>query len=203
MQRHNTSWDNCVDGWNDGDEVSLGYSPLSARPSRVLSRLLRASGRLCFGIKAKSGGGSGRNRTTDTGIFNPLLYQLSYRAFALETGPGNCVLGSGMARQINGKEPGRQGRITGEIQEGLKTTRCCHADYSSALRPVPRLACRGTRPSSVSGCEGFALQRPGREKHITGAPRGHGRTGSCGPPPGNRAQSCRLHRVFQTRGSPR
>ena len=26
-------------------------------------------------------GGSGRNRTADTRIFNPLLYQLSYRAF--------------------------------------------------------------------------------------------------------------------------
>ena len=25
-------------------------------------------------------GGQGRNRTTDTRIFNPLLYQLSYRA---------------------------------------------------------------------------------------------------------------------------
>lgn len=25
-------------------------------------------------------GGLGRNRTTDTRIFNPLLYQLSYRA---------------------------------------------------------------------------------------------------------------------------
>ncbi len=24
------------------------------------------------------GGAQGRNRTTDTGIFNPLLYQLSY-----------------------------------------------------------------------------------------------------------------------------
>ena len=28
----------------------------------------------------KSKGGSGRNRTADTGIFNPLLYRLSYRA---------------------------------------------------------------------------------------------------------------------------
>ncbi len=28
-------------------------------------------------------GGLGRNRTTDTRIFNPLLYRLSYRAFAL------------------------------------------------------------------------------------------------------------------------
>jgi hypothetical protein len=29
-------------------------------------------------------GGSGRNRTTDTRIFNPLLYQLSYRANSFE-----------------------------------------------------------------------------------------------------------------------
>ena len=29
-------------------------------------------------------GGLGRNRTTDTRIFNPLLYQLSYRAWAAE-----------------------------------------------------------------------------------------------------------------------
>ena len=28
----------------------------------------------------KTGGGLGRNRTTDTRIFNPLLYQLSYQA---------------------------------------------------------------------------------------------------------------------------
>lgn len=28
----------------------------------------------------ESSGGLGRNRTTDTRIFNPLLYQLSYRA---------------------------------------------------------------------------------------------------------------------------
>ncbi len=28
-------------------------------------------------------GGLGRNRTTDTRIFNPLLYQLSYRAICI------------------------------------------------------------------------------------------------------------------------
>lgn len=28
-------------------------------------------------------GGRGRNRTADTGIFNPLLYQLSYSALVL------------------------------------------------------------------------------------------------------------------------
>ncbi len=32
----------------------------------------------------KQGGGSGRNRTADTGIFNPLLYRLSYRASDLK-----------------------------------------------------------------------------------------------------------------------
>ena len=45
-------------------------------------------------------GGLGRNRTTDTRIFNPLLYQLSYRAvspqlyqpprFPLERSTPNC-----------------------------------------------------------------------------------------------------------------
>jgi hypothetical protein len=31
-------------------------------------------------------GGQGRNRTTDTRIFNPLLYRLSYLAKTLEVG---------------------------------------------------------------------------------------------------------------------
>ena len=33
-------------------------------------------------------GGSGRNRTADTRIFSPLLYQLSYRAKILVAGAG-------------------------------------------------------------------------------------------------------------------
>ena len=33
--------------------------------------------------QANLSGGLGRNRTTDTRIFNPLLYRLSYQAFAL------------------------------------------------------------------------------------------------------------------------
>lgn len=33
-----------------------------------------------FRIRGFEFGGLGRNRTTDTRIFNPLLYQLSYRA---------------------------------------------------------------------------------------------------------------------------
>ena len=38
-------------------------------------------------------GGPGRNRTTDTRIFNPLLYQLSYRALLL-----GCRCGMGIGR---------------------------------------------------------------------------------------------------------
>jgi hypothetical protein len=34
-------------------------------------------------------GGSGRNRTADTGIFNPLLYRLSYRAILPEKWDGD------------------------------------------------------------------------------------------------------------------
>ena len=35
------------------------------------------------GIHPRKDGGQGRNRTTDTRIFNPLLYQLSYLAFSV------------------------------------------------------------------------------------------------------------------------
>jgi hypothetical protein len=34
-------------------------------------------------MQEENTGGLGRNRTTDTRIFNPLLYQLSYRAVSL------------------------------------------------------------------------------------------------------------------------
>ncbi len=37
--------------------------------------------RKIIGTVGKGGGGQGRNRTTDTRIFSPLLYQLSYLAF--------------------------------------------------------------------------------------------------------------------------
>ena len=37
----------------------------------------------------RSDGGRGRNRTADTGIFNPLLYQLSYPAKRRIAGDGS------------------------------------------------------------------------------------------------------------------
>ena len=55
---------------------------------------------------ALKGGGLGRNRTTDTRIFNPLLYRLSYRALAIDYTSFICVvgavlpLGSGCGRSL-------------------------------------------------------------------------------------------------------
>ena len=42
-------------------------------------------------------GGLGQNRTADTRIFNPLLYQLSYRAASVELYQGKCRLSTGAA----------------------------------------------------------------------------------------------------------
>jgi hypothetical protein len=47
-------------------------------------------------------GGLGRNRTTDTRIFNPLLYQLSYRAIAFECSP-KLYSASAASRKIDAK----------------------------------------------------------------------------------------------------
>jgi hypothetical protein len=47
------------------------------KPSRIESSGLSCSSTV---IAERMFGGLGRNRTTDTRIFNPLLYQLSYQA---------------------------------------------------------------------------------------------------------------------------
>ena len=44
-------------------------------------------------------GGLGRNRTTDTRIFNPLLYQLSYLGTVSK---GRCPSGGRVIRQVCG-----------------------------------------------------------------------------------------------------
>jgi hypothetical protein len=43
-------------------------------------RAMRKTPRTLRFLGLDTAGGLGRNRTTDTRIFNPLLYQLSYRA---------------------------------------------------------------------------------------------------------------------------
>ncbi len=58
---------------------------------------------LSRGTGAKGAGGSGRNRTTDTRIFNPLLYRLSYRAkgrdYTQALGPPATDAGAGRAHR--------------------------------------------------------------------------------------------------------
>ena len=49
-----------------------------------------------YGASCEIRGGLGRNRTTDTRIFNPLLYQLSYQAvfFRLASKTGSAPFGA-------------------------------------------------------------------------------------------------------------
>ncbi len=49
------------------------HSPYMSRFCAEMKTALRVESRVFFG-------GPGRNRTTDTRIFNPLLYRLSYQA---------------------------------------------------------------------------------------------------------------------------
>jgi hypothetical protein len=46
----------------------------------VLSRKPSKMQKACIAASLMNTGGPGRNRTTDTRIFNPLLYRLSYQA---------------------------------------------------------------------------------------------------------------------------
>ena len=52
-------------------------------------------------FQKSGGGGQGRNRTTDTRIFSPLLYQLSYLAVL-----GGCVLDKAPRASVK-RGPGR------------------------------------------------------------------------------------------------
>lgn len=63
--------------------ILLGERRLSIPASLVQNKRAR-SGTGLF-VYLKNSGGLGRNRTTDTRIFNPLLYQLSYRALYAKT----------------------------------------------------------------------------------------------------------------------
>jgi hypothetical protein len=51
-----------------------------AGPDRAMVLVGRAQMRAGRRLLKLRNGGRGRNRTADTGIFNPLLYQLSYSA---------------------------------------------------------------------------------------------------------------------------
>ena len=59
---------------------SLSVQQLTVLCSRERSATRKVKNRSINIMLRFSFGGLGRNRTTDTRIFNPLLYQLSYRA---------------------------------------------------------------------------------------------------------------------------
>ena len=58
---------------------SLATGQPSNRRAKRERRFVGKSGSEASRVK-REGGGQGRNRTADTGIFNPLLYRLSYLA---------------------------------------------------------------------------------------------------------------------------
>ena len=60
-----------------------------------------ADGDLCFDVTQRSGGRGG-NRTPDTGIFNPLLYQLSYPASVLGNASRPSYGASRLWASVNG-----------------------------------------------------------------------------------------------------
>ena len=79
---------------------------------------------------ALNSGGSGRNRTTDTRIFNPLLYQLSYRANK------SCIVARNFA-------------LFEQEHIFLQKTACCSradAALPSGPIPTPYIASRSAAP---------------------------------------------------------
>ena len=67
--------------------------------ARVIEPLLSGSIRLSI---VNEFGGRGRNRTADTGIFNPLLYQLSYPALGCGRTPRKAAYYNGSQRRSQG-----------------------------------------------------------------------------------------------------
>src|SRR5471032_1082375 len=80
-------------------------------------------------------GGPGRNRTTDTRIFNPLLYQLSYQAkAAIIAGPQPTWLGAGhglrsMFRRDDAPGPRVQRRGMRLARQGIVLRRAGDVDH--------------------------------------------------------------------------
>jgi hypothetical protein len=60
-----------------GSERTKEAAAICRNPIRVVEKPRTAE---LYGASYEIRGGLGRNRTTDTRIFNPLLYQLSYQA---------------------------------------------------------------------------------------------------------------------------
>ncbi len=128
-------------------------------------------------------GAQGRNRTTDTRIFSPLLYRLSYlgtrgRRRFLKRDPGKCEPFSGkfaprsQPRKMSEREkPGRPGgRVGGRPRGGPDGARI------ASLLLVQRILywpARGLRPRRGARY-GIAALQPAAQIHIGTTPRAEG-----------------------------
>ena len=103
-----------------GANAAGGPEGVSARAARIIEpqfsgsvparRRFRSEERPHYGVKH---GGRGRNRTADTGIFNPLLYQLSYPA-------GNWMSTNNRVCHMRCVEPRIRPNMRGFVKTGCR-----------------------------------------------------------------------------------
>ena len=72
-------------GGASGQPTAIGIAPPQKQKRLHFCKRLMFNGKIDF-----RSGGRGGNRTPDTGIFNPLLYQLSYPANVLWVDPSRA-----------------------------------------------------------------------------------------------------------------
>lgn len=75
-------------------------------------------------VGGRGNGGQGRNRTIDTRIFSPLLYQLSYLAIWESRQPGEGWGRSAADRRARIKSAGRRGVKEIGLRAGIPASNC-------------------------------------------------------------------------------
>ena len=128
----------------------------SSRTTGPARSAASARSRRC-GYGGEQAGGQGRNRTTDTRIFNPLLYQLSYLATSPGTGAARRKDCGGREARIIAVRPRSvaRGRENGACRPKGRMPR--QGPASSARRPARRRcrcsAARRAPPTSPGTCD--------------------------------------------------
>src|SRR5262249_1189339 len=105
--------------------AATGYAALAAEPV--------IQGTLTFEAVKEPGGAPGRNRTTDTGIFSPLLYQLSYLG---ET--AHSFRRRGVPRQAESRRDPRASRGGGDAPRAPPSSARCGSGGSTGTSPPRR-----------------------------------------------------------------
>ena len=76
-------------------------------------------------IYKKNLGGLGQNRTADTRIFNPLLYQLSYRARAFDFNRSFSSARARASKIVRHQDRPLPNKIRGEMAAAITGCVCC------------------------------------------------------------------------------